>query len=121
MKNNSKEIIEEVLKYVDGKTYTTANGLAKDIKSLGYSITEIVDGEYVAFKVKGTTLSFLAFLSDKKPYYCFDVDEDIVFNDKDENEKSDEEKKNSQNKKKRDNIYHYDKSYSINHGEGYIY
>lgn len=119
MKNNSKEIIEEVLDYVDGKTYTTANAFAKDIKSLGYSVTEIVNGEYVAFKVKDTTLSFLAFLSDKKPYYCLDVDEDIVFDDEDE--KSYEEKRNRQNKKKLDNIYHYNKSYSVNHGEGYIY
>lgn len=111
MKTKVDDVIDEVLDYVDGHTYTTAEGLAKDIKKLGYAITEIVSGDYVAFKVKGTDLSFLAFLSDKKPYYCFDVDTDITFNDDDDEEEDDKKKKTP-----------YDRgTYSVNYGKGYIY
>lgn len=112
MKTKINDVIDEVLDYVDGNTYTTAEGLAKDIKSLGYVVTEIVSGDYVAFKVKGTDLSFLAFLSDKKPYYCFDVDTDITFDDDEDDDKNDKKKKKTP----------YDRgTYSVNYGKDYIY
>lgn len=116
MKTKPNEVIDEVLDYVDGHTYTTTNGLAKDIKELGYTVTEIVNGEYVAFKNKNDD-SFLAFLSDKKPYFCFDVDTDITFTD-DEGDDSEDDEKNT---KKKDKNSRYDNTYSVNYGKGYQY
>lgn len=109
METNPQDILDEVWYTLEGKKYTTTEGLAKDIKKLGYVITEIVSGEYVAFKVKGTKLSFLALVSDTKPYTLIDVDTDVTFDDEEEDK----------NKKKNNN--RYDKSYSVNYGDGYIY
>ena len=109
MKTKPNEIIDEVLDFVDGNTYTTTEGLAKDIRKLGYKVTEIMNGEYVAFKVNDTNLTFLAFVSDKKPYYCIDVDTDITFIDDDKKDKN-------KNKNKRNDSY-----YSVNYGSDYEY
>ena len=111
METNVQDILDEVFFELDGKKYTTTEAMAKDIKNLGYVVTEISSGDYIAFKVKGTKLSFLAYVSDTKPYQLIDVDTDIVFDDE-EDEKE---------KQKKDRNRSYKGSYSVNYGKGYEY
>lgn len=113
METNVQDILDEVFFELDGKKYTTTEAMAKDIKNLGYVVTEISSGDYIAFKVKGTKLSFLAYVSDTKPYQLIDVDTDIVFDDEDEDEK--------EKKQKKDRNKSYKGSYSVNYGKGYEY